>query len=167
MSIDRRRPAPTLRRRLVGLAVAGGALPMLLAGPAGAATPGRDLAIVSVRADDSTARTGQLVRITVVAVNHGRGQVDQAVTVANVTGLTAESAVCAYGVSPDGPNDCEYGAPPAGQRFTTMFSVRAGAPTRHLRTATLQVCTTDLDGRADPNPRNNCRSVTIRLVGRA
>jgi hypothetical protein len=65
----------TLRRRIAALALAGGALPLLLSGPAHAARPGRDLAVVSMKADDSTAATGQLLTVTVVAVNHGRGQV--------------------------------------------------------------------------------------------
>jgi hypothetical protein len=155
----------TLRRRLAALALAGGALPLLLSGPAQAARPGRDLAVVSVKVDDSTAATGQLLTVTVVAVNSGRGQVDQAVIVPDVTGLTVESATCAFGVSSDGPNNCEYGAPPAGRRFTTTFAVRAGAPSRHLRKATLQACTTNLSGAADPVSRNDCRSVTIKLVG--
>jgi hypothetical protein len=156
----------TLRRRIAALALAGGALPLLLSGPAQAARPGRDLAVVSVKADDPTAATGQLLTVTVMAVNHGRGQVDQAVIVPDVAGLTVESATCAFGVSSDGPNNCEYGAPPAGQRFTTTFAVRAGALSRHLRHATLQACTANLSGGVDPVSRNDCRSVTIKLVGR-
>ncbi len=155
----------SLRRRIAALALAGGALPLLLSGPAQAARPGRDLAVVSMKADDSTAGTGQLLTVTVVAVNHGRGQVDQAVIVRDVAGLTVESAICAFGVSSDGPNNCEYGAPPAGRRFTTTFKVRAGAPSRHLRQATLQACTANLSGGTDPVSRNDCRSITVKLVG--
>jgi hypothetical protein len=155
----------TSGRRIAALALAGGALSLLLSGPAQAAAAGRDLAVVSVKADDTTAAAGQLVTVTVVAVNHGRGQVDQAVIASAGAGLTAESATCAFGVSPDGPNDCEYGAPPSGRRFTTTFTVRAAAPARHVRTATFEVCTTNLSGQADPVPANNCRSVTIHLVG--
>jgi hypothetical protein len=155
----------TLARRVTALALAGGVLPLLLAGPAHAARAGRDLAVLSVRADDRTAATGQLVKVTVVAVNHGRGQVDQAIIASDVAGLTAESATCAYGVSPDGPNNCEYGAPPSGQRFVTTFALRAAAPSRHLRQAKFQVCTTNLSGVVDPAPGNDCRSVTIKLVG--
>jgi hypothetical protein len=154
------------RRRVVALALAGASLPLLLSGAAQAAAAGRDLAVVSVKADDTTATAGQLVTVTVVAVNHGRGQVDQAVIASDVAGLTFQSATCAFGVSPDGPNDCEYGAPPSGRRFTTTFVVRAAAPTRHVRKATFEVCTTNLSGQADPVPANNCRSVTIHLVGR-
>lgn len=154
------------RRRVVALALAGASLPLLLSGAAQAAAAGRDLAVVSVKADDTTATAGQLVTVTVVAVNHGRGQVDQAVIASDVAGLTARSATCAFGVSPDGPNDCEYGAPPSGRRFTTTFVVRAAAPTGHIRKATFEVCTTNLSGQADPVPANNCRSVTIHLVGR-
>jgi Domain of unknown function DUF11 len=155
----------TLRRRMAILALAGSALPLLLSGPAGAARAGRDLAVMSVKPDDTTAATGQLLTVKVVAVNHGGGQVDQAVIASNVAGLTAVSATCAFGVSPDGPNDCEYGAPPSGRRFTTTFKVRAAAPTKHLRKATFQVCTANLSGEPDPVPGNNCRSVTIKLVG--
>jgi hypothetical protein len=43
---------------------------------------------------------------------------------------------------------------------------RAAAPTKHLRKATFEVCTTNLSGDVDPVPGNNCRSVTIKLVGR-
>ena len=163
MSAERR--GGSLAMRMAVLALAGGALPLLVSGPAGAARPGRDLAVVSVKADDTTAATGQLVTVKVVAVNHGGGQVDQAVIASNTSGLTAESATCAYGVSPDGPNDCEYGAPPSGRRFTTTFKVRAAAPTTHLHKATFQVCTTNLSGEADPVPGNDCRSVTVKLVG--
>jgi hypothetical protein len=165
MSTEWRTGGPTLRRRVAALGLAGGALPLLLAGPAGAARPGRDLAVVSVKADDTTAATGQLVTVRVVAVNHGGGQADQAVIASNAAGLTVESAMCAFGVSPDGPNNCEYGAPPSGQRFTTTFKVRAAAPTRHLHKANFRVCTANLSGDPDPVPGNNCRSVTIKLVG--
>ena len=166
MSFERLAGALALRRRLAAMALAAAAVPLLLSGPAGAATPGRDLAIVSVKSDDASAATNQLLTVKVVAVNHGGGQVDQAVIASNVAGLTVESATCAFGVSPDGPNNCEYGAPPSGRRFTTLFKVRAAAPTRHLHRATFQVCTANLSGEADPVPANNCRSVTIKLVGR-
>jgi hypothetical protein len=102
----------------------------------------------------------------VVAVNHGRGQVDQAVIASDRPGFTLRSANCAFGVSPDGPNDCEYGAPPSGRRFTTIYVLRAAAPTRHLHRATFQACTTNLSGQPDPAPADNCRSITITLVGR-
>ncbi|MCA1845498.1 MAG: DUF11 domain-containing protein [Actinobacteria bacterium] len=154
-----------VRRRMVVLALAGGALPLVLSGSADAARPGRDLAVVSVKADDTTAGTGELVTVKVVAVNQGGGHVDQAVIASDVAGLTVESATCAFGVSPDGPNNCEYGAPPPGRRFTTVFKVRAAAPTKHVHKAAFQVCTTNLSGDADPVPGNNCRSVTIKLVG--
>ena len=165
MSTERPAGSLAVRRWLAALASAAAAVPLLLAGPAGAATPGRDLAVVSLKSDDTTAATNQLLTVKVVAVNHGGGQVDQAVIASNVAGLTVESATCAFGVSPDGPNDCEYGAPPSGRRFTTTFKVRAAAPTRHVHQATFQVCTANLSGDADPSPANNCRSVTIRLVG--
>ena len=164
MSTDRRTGFLTHGRRLAALTLAAAALPLLLSAPAEAARAGRDLSVVSVKADDTTASAGQLLTVKVVAVNHGRGQVDQAIIVPDVPGLTVESATCAYGVSPDGPNDCEYGAPPSGQRFTTIYKVRAAAPSRHLRRATLQACTTNLSGEADPVPGNDCRSVTIKLT---
>lgn len=154
------------RRRVAALALAAGSLPLLLAGPARAAAPGRDLAVVAVTADDSTATAGQLVTVRVVAVNHGRGQVDQAVIASDGPGFTHQSATCAFGVSPDGPNDCEYGAPPSGRRFSTTYVLRAAAPTRHLHQATFQACTTNLSGEPDPVAANNCRSITIKLVGR-
>src|SRR5438067_10665864 len=165
MSTERRAGSLAIRRRMAVLALAGGTLPLFLSGPAGAARPGRDLAVVSLKADDTTAATGQLLTVNVVAVNHGGGQVDQAVIASNVGGLTVESATCAFGVSSDGPNNCEYGAPPSGRRFTSTFKVRAAAPTRHLHRATFQVCTANLSGDDDPVPANNCRSVTIKLVG--
>jgi hypothetical protein len=166
MSTERQAGSPALRRRMAAVVLAAAAVPLLLSSPAGAAARGRNLAVVSVGSDDTTAATNQLLTVKVVAVNHGAGQVDQAVIAPNVAGLTVESATCAFGVSPDGPNNCEYGAPRAGRRFTTTFKVRAAAPTRHLHQATFQVCTANLSGDPDPMPADNCRSVTIKLVGR-
>jgi hypothetical protein len=103
-----------------------------------------DLAVVAVSTKVHRATPGQRVTVDVVAVNHGPGAGDQAVAI-TTRGLTAVRATCAFGVSSDGPNVCEYGAAPVGRRFTTA-------------------CTTNLVNDPDPVPGNNCRSVTIRLA---
>jgi hypothetical protein len=138
-------------------------LPFSVPTPALAAANGPDLALVSLRASSHKAHAGDLITFKVVAVNNGHGQADQAVTARDVHGLTLVSATCAFGVSSDGPGDCEYGNTKVGKPFTTTFVAQAGAPTKDQKTATLVVCTQNLSGGPDPVPGNDCRSATIKL----
>ena len=152
-----------MRRGVLVLAALAGAMPILSATPVSATPAGPDLAVLAVTPSVPTATPGQRVTVEVVAVNHGPGAGDQAVAI-TTRGLTADRATCAFGVSSDGPNVCEYGATRVGRRFTTTFVVRVAAPGRGRRAATLTACTTNLTNDPDPVPGNNCRSVAIRLA---
>jgi len=151
------------RRSTFALALLVGAVPFIGTAPAGALTTGPDFAVVAVTTNTLQATPGQRLTVAVVAVNRGPGDGDQAVTIAT-RGLTAERATCAFGISPDGPNDCQYGTPPIGERFTTRFIVQAAAASERVRVATLQACTANLTNERDPLSGNNCRSIRIRLL---
>jgi hypothetical protein len=156
-----------VRLRFGALSILAATIPFTMPATALAAGSGPDMALVSLRASVSQAHTGQLVTFKAVAVKNGHGVNGPFVYTTDVPGLTLVDETCAFGVSPDSPA-CEYSNPKAGKPFTTTFVARAGAPTKHHPTATLTVCAKNdgSTGAPDPDPANDCRSITIKLLGR-
>jgi hypothetical protein len=113
------------RRGLVGVLGAVGLAAAGLAAPAtattGAAPPTADIGVVSLRADATTAQTGDLVTFREVVVNNGPETVELD-TRPLIRGGRLVDEVC-EGVSPDTPF-CEYGFVAPGTRLHARFVVK-------------------------------------------
>ncbi len=142
---------------LVVAATFGGVAPHRVA----AQLPIADLKIVRITGPHH-AKAGRIVTFKIVATNLGpaTSQLDVAVTTSD--GLELNQLQCDLGISADGPF-CEYGnvAPGASRTTLAMATVLAGAGT----TGTLSACTLNEGQTEDPNPGNDCATITVAIGG--
>ncbi|MFL5761444.1 MAG: hypothetical protein ACJ789_17115 [Thermomicrobiales bacterium] len=152
--------------RLVSLCAVFG---LLLATTLGIAAPHRaaaqgltaDLAILRITGPHQ-AKPGKVITFKIVATNLGPATSQLDVAVTSSGGLQLDFLQCDLGVSADGPF-CEYSNVAPGERRTTLAVavVLSGAGS----TGTLTACTNSEGQTEDPNPGNDCSTLTIAIAG--
>jgi uncharacterized repeat protein (TIGR01451 family) len=124
---------------------------------------GSDLSLDSVTANVRHARVGQTVTFTITATNLGpEVAVSLDVNGRLPDGFVMVGETCDLGVSPDTPF-CEYSNIAVGKTVTTAVVAQVVASGEKTRTYT--PCTSSEQAGTDPNPANDCNSVTIRVIG--
>jgi hypothetical protein len=147
------------------LLLIGATLAVLVPFPAAAQeVPNADLAIVSNTANLKHGRVGQQVTLTIVATNNGPDPAPTFdVSAMALQGLQLVDEFCGLGVSADTPS-CEYTNIQPGQTVTT--SVVAEVVSTGAKTATLTACVTSEQPLNDPSISNDCKSATLKIVGK-
>jgi hypothetical protein len=137
------------------------ALPTLAPRPAAAQFASADLALLRLTGPHA-ATPGRLITIRTAAANLGPAGSELDVIFTWSAGLQLTALTCDRGISPDTPG-CEYSNTAPGEQVTTLatFLVTAGAGS----TETITACTSNEGQTEDPNPDNDCRSLTLAIVG--
>jgi hypothetical protein len=144
-------------------------LGLLLATAIGVASPHRaaaqlptaDLAVVRVSGPHQ-AKAGKVISFKIVATNLGPATSQLDVAVTSDGGLELNFLECDLGISADGPF-CEYSNVAPGARRTTLAvaTVLSGAGSA----GTLTACTNSEGQTEDPNPGNDCATLTVGITG--
>lgn len=162
---------PTSRRSMMVAAGAAVLVAGSLAIPSSAsAATGPDVAIVSahVVGGVTSARAGDPLTFVFSAINKGPGPADLAITLVWAHGIDLNrdtsrlSCVLPNGalIEPDG-NNCEPGFIRPGQRPSKLIFTGEATGTN----VDVKVCVSDLSGKVDPVPRNNCRDPRVAVPG--
>jgi hypothetical protein len=161
----------TSRRSIVIAAGAAALVGATIAIPSSAsAATGPDVAIVRahVVGGVTSAQAGDPLTFVFTATNNGPGPADLAITLVWAHGIDLNrdtsrlSCVLPNGtlIEPDGDN-CEPGFIRPGQRPSRLVFTGVATGTD----VDVKVCVSDLSGRVDPVPRNNCRDPRVAVPG--
>jgi hypothetical protein len=141
---------------------------LILPGVASAHVTTGDLAILSVTASTTRAHVGDVLRLTAVAEDLGPDAVSSSFDITyNETptlALRGERCIGAGNPSPDTPT-CEFGPVDTGVALTTR--VRTKVVATGDKSVVAEFCVSqEATDFVDPNPANDCGSVTVKVLGR-
>ena len=126
-----------------------------------------DLGIVSVTASVTHVHVGDPITLTAVAEDFGPDPISSSLDVSyrETAALPLRTETCIGGAnpSPDTPS-CEFGPVGVGEAVTTRVRTRVVATGQKYLEATFCVSQEAADF-VDPNPANDCGSVTVKVVG--
>ena len=127
-----------------------------------------DLGIVSVSASVKHAHVGDSITLTAVAEDFGPDPISSSIDVSyrETAALPLRTEKCIGGAnpSPDTPS-CEFGPVNVGELVTTRVRARVVATGQKYLEASFCVNQEATDF-VDPDPTNDCGSVTVKVVGK-